>query len=76
MLLQPAGSAVRLLVSCNAVAGRPSSVVNVTATDWVPMPTTALIWPDGDAVATALSLVVAAYVRFAVPVCGVPLSSV
>ena len=60
MLLQPAGRVARLLVSCKAVAGRPSSVVNVTDTVWLPMPTTALIWPDGAGVATTLSFVVAA----------------
>jgi hypothetical protein len=65
-LLQPAGSAVKLLVNCSAVAGRASSVVNVTVTAWVPLPvcvpslTTALIWPVGDAVPTTLSLVVPA----------------
>jgi hypothetical protein len=60
VLLQPGGSEAKLVVSCNAVAGRPSSVVNVTMTGWVPEGATALIWPVGDAVATTLSSVVAA----------------
>ena len=59
-LLQPAGSAVRLLVSCKAVAGPAIIGRERDGNGWVPMPTTALIWPDGDGVATALSLVVAA----------------
>ena len=71
-LLQPDGIAARLLVTCNAVAGRPSSVVNVTETACAPAPTTALIWPIGDAVATTLSSVVAAYATFNDPAMGAP----
>ena len=76
VLLQPAGSAARLVVSTRAVAGRPSLVVNVTATAWLPEPTTALIWPDGDAVPTMLSFVVAAYTMFRSPFLAVPAPSV
>jgi len=57
---QPAGSVVKSLVTCSAVARRVSSVVNTTATFCEPCPTTALIWPAGEGVATTLSLVVAA----------------
>src|ERR1700691_1198493 len=76
LLVQPAGSALRLLVSCRSVAGRPSSVVKVTETAWVPVGATALICPVGDGVATALSLVVAAYSTFNEPVSAAPAASV
>ena len=70
VLLQPAGSAARLLVSCRcggeaAVIGREHD-----GDGWLPMPTTALIWPDGDGVAATLSFVVAAYGQLSVPVCA------
>ncbi len=72
VLAQPAGNAARSLVSCSAVAVRVSSVVNVTKRFWPACPTIAAIWPAGAAVATTLSLLVAAYGIFTDPVVNVP----
>ena len=41
--LHPAGSAVKLLVNCRAVARRPSSVVKVTLTGCAGAPNMAVI---------------------------------
>ncbi len=41
--LQPAGSVLRLLVNCSAVARRPSSVVKVTLMGWPGAPNMAVI---------------------------------
>ncbi len=60
LLVQPSGNVVRSVVTASAVAGRPSSVVNVTAAVGLAWPTIALIWPEGAAIPTTLSLVVAA----------------
>jgi hypothetical protein len=59
VLLQPAGRPAKLVVSCSAVAGCASSVVKVTVNGTAELPTTAVIWPVCDGVATTLSLVVA-----------------
>src|SRR3984957_14093237 len=74
LALHPAGKVVRLLVSCNAVARRASSVVKVMLMDWPGEPNMAVIWPEGAAVPTTLSLVVAAYGIFTTPKLGVPLA--
>lgn len=55
--VQPAGKALNPVID-KAVAGRPSSVVNVTATVICP-PTTTAIGPAGEGVATTLLLLVA-----------------
>jgi hypothetical protein len=60
VLVQPGGRAVRSVVRASCVAALPSSVVKLTLTDEEPVPATASICPDGDAVATTLSCAVAA----------------
>ncbi len=75
-LCQPAGSVPRAVVTNNLEAVLPSSVSNVTATDWLPPLMAAVICPAGEALPATVSAPVVEYGIWITPVRLAPLSSV